>query len=177
MFSVCPGLHFLRSRDLGCWGTWKGIGSSCDEGGVANRTRGLGVTMSFRAGFLTTGVSLRLGLSVVDTMAVESCDFGDPAHCVLFDGEVPVPACFFAKAAHLSTLLMAFLAPGSSSRNEAKPNPLGVLLLRLTVASEEFCSCVSALLLLSPSNRLRESGSPLVLIQTWKCWLRLEGRE
>ena len=171
MFSVCPVLTALRTRGLGgggccccCWCALDGgVGSlRVEEGGVTKRTRGLGVTMSLRAGLLTIGVSLRFELLVLEPVAVE---FSDPVHCILFDGEVPAPACFFAMAAQLSTLLMAFLAPGSSSREEAIPNSLGVSMLRLAVASNEFASCVLAPLLLTPSNHLREFGLPLVLIR------------
>ena len=190
VFSVCPIPGFFRSRGLGCCCTLnEGIGSLREEGGtrdlgccctsiegvsslredrgVMNRTRGLGFRTSLRAGFFTTGVWLRLDFSGIDPVAVGLCSFRAPANCV-FDGKLPVPDCFFAMAAHLSILLMAFLAPGSSSRDEAKPNPLGVPLLRLTVASKEFCSCVPALLLPIPSYILRKSGLPLVLVLAWK---------
>ena len=110
MFSLCPSL--LVSRGLGCCCTLDGAIDSSRDGGVANLTRGLGVTMSLRAGLLCTGVPLGLDLSLVDSVAVELCEIGDPAHCVLFEGKMPVPACFFAMAAHFSTLLMASLASG-----------------------------------------------------------------
>ena len=111
MFSLCPSL-LIVGGGLGCCCTLDGVVGSSRDGGVANRTRGLGVTMSLRAGLLTTGVSVRFGFSLVDTVAVELCKFGDPAHCALFEGKMPVPTCFFAMAAHFSTLLMASLTSG-----------------------------------------------------------------
>ena len=135
VFSVCPILGFFRSGGvLGCDFTLSGVMGSSRAGGLANLTRGLGVTLSFRTGLLTTGVSLRLDLSVVDSVAVGLCSIGDPAPCMFFDGKPLDAKYFFAMAAHLSTLLMAILAPGSSSREEVKPNRLGVSLLIRTVA-------------------------------------------
>lgn len=110
MFSLCPSL--LVSRGLGFSCALVGVIDSSRDGGVANCTRGLGVTMSLRAGLLATGVPLGLDLSLVDPVGVELWKIGDPAHCVLFEGEMPVPAYFFAMAAHFSTLLMASLASG-----------------------------------------------------------------
>ena len=165
-----------------------GLGSGCLPARVTNWSRAagiasvlpcLGAVVGDLAGFLTTDVSLRLDVSIIDAVTgVGMCVAKVPIPFDLFDIEATVAACFSAAmAAHLSTLFITTNASGSSASREAMDNALRLCLLGVIAAFRVFRFRVTVRLLLSWSNHLRESGLPLVSIHRGKCCLTAKERE